>query len=101
MFSSEIIHRNKAICHNRFHFQTVCINNLQTAFITFINVLFCLSFRIEWDAYDYHSGISHLKWRLYSNYSGTDIIHGEIDLPGQGKTQVLIPIFYIRIPDLK
>ncbi|XP_076086914.1 uncharacterized protein LOC143057491 [Mytilus galloprovincialis] len=44
---------------------------------------------IEWDVYDYHSGISHLKWRLYSNYSGTVIIHGEIDLPGQGKTQTI------------
>ncbi|XP_076086955.1 uncharacterized protein LOC143057529 [Mytilus galloprovincialis] len=42
---------------------------------------------IEWDAYDYHSGISQLKWRLYSNYSGINIIHGEIDLPGQGETQ--------------
>ncbi|OPL33283.1 hypothetical protein AM593_05274, partial [Mytilus galloprovincialis] len=44
---------------------------------------------IEWDAYDYHSGISHLNWRLYDNFTGSDIIHGNIDLPGQGETQTL------------
>ncbi|XP_052083679.1 uncharacterized protein LOC127721009 [Mytilus californianus] len=44
---------------------------------------------IEWDAFDYHSGISHLNWKLYDNFTGSDIIHGEIDLPGQGKTESL------------
>lgn len=49
--------------------------------------------RIEWDAYDYHSGISHLNWRLYDNFTGSDLVHGEIDLPGQGETKVMRKIY--------
>jgi hypothetical protein len=33
-------------------------------------------FRIEWDAFDYHSGIDSLEWRLFDSYTKTDIIHG-------------------------
>lgn len=44
--------------------------------------------RIEWLAYDYHSGIDSIYWRLYDNVTGDEIIHGHEDLFAQGSTQV-------------
>ncbi|XP_078334035.1 uncharacterized protein LOC111124258 [Crassostrea virginica] len=39
---------------------------------------------IEWIAYDYHSGLNNIAWRLFDNFTGTDIIHGYEDIPAQG-----------------
>jgi len=47
-------------------------------------------FRIEWDAFDYHSGIDNLEWRLFDNYTKTDIIHGHEVMHSQGDSSVNI-----------
>nr|XP_034314147.1 uncharacterized protein LOC105348718 isoform X1 [Crassostrea gigas] len=39
---------------------------------------------IEWIAYDYHSGLDSINWRLFDNFTGVDIIHGHEDIPAQG-----------------
>ncbi|XP_063399976.1 uncharacterized protein LOC134684607 [Mytilus trossulus] len=38
---------------------------------------------IEWIAYDYHSGVDSLYWRIFDNYTGTDILHGHENLGTQ------------------
>jgi hypothetical protein len=43
---------------------------------------------VEWIAYDFHSGIDSIAWRLFDNYTGTDILHGYEDIPAQGMTNV-------------
>ena len=47
-------------------------------------------FRIEWDAFDYHSGIDSLEWRLFDSYTKTDIIHGHEVMHSQGDSSVNI-----------
>ena len=47
-------------------------------------------FRIEWDAFDYHSGIDSLEWRLFDNYTKTDIIQGHEVMHSQGDSSVNI-----------
>ncbi|CAG2200973.1 unnamed protein product [Mytilus edulis] len=42
---------------------------------------------VEWNAFDYHSGIDNLEWRLYDNYTKTDIIHGHANLHSQGNSE--------------
>lgn len=44
--------------------------------------------RIEWIAYDYHSGLDSINWRLFDNFTGVDIIHGHEDIPAQGMANV-------------
>ncbi|XP_078321865.1 uncharacterized protein LOC111103999 isoform X3 [Crassostrea virginica] len=44
---------------------------------------------IEWMAYDYHSGIDSIHWRLYDNFTGENILHGHEDLFAQGSSQNL------------
>ena len=44
-------------------------------------------YRIEWEAYDDHSGLDTVYWKLYDSY-GTFVEHGHEDLPAQGKTDV-------------
>ena len=39
-------------------------------------------------AYDYHSGIDSIHWRLYDNFTGENILHGHEDLFAQGSSQV-------------
>lgn len=39
-------------------------------------------------AYDFHSGIDSIYWRLYDNVTGDEIIHGHEDLFAQGSTEV-------------
>ena len=36
--------------------------------------------RIEWDAYDYHSGIESLYWKLFDNFTENILEHGHEDL---------------------
>lgn len=45
-------------------------------------------FSIEWVAYDLHSGLHSIFWKLYDNCTGEDIIHGYDDIPAQGHTLV-------------
>lgn len=52
----------------------------------FINLI--ILFSIEWVAYDLHSGLHSIFWKLYDNYTGEDIIHGYDDIPAQGHTRV-------------
>eukprot|EP00105_Crassostrea_gigas_P043175 XP_019927323.1 PREDICTED: uncharacterized protein LOC105339220 [Crassostrea gigas] len=42
---------------------------------------------IEWLAYDYHSGIDSIYWRLYDNFTGESILHGHEDLLAQGNSE--------------
>ena len=46
--------------------------------------------RIEWDAFDYHSGISNLQWRLFDNH--TNILHDYDVMHSQGESSVNIPL---------
>jgi hypothetical protein len=45
-------------------------------------------YSIEWDTYDYHSGIESIHWRLYDNFTGSEILHGQSHLHSQGKAEV-------------
>lgn len=45
-------------------------------------------YSIEWVAYDLHSGLHSIFWKLYDNFTGEDIIHGHDDIPAQGHTRV-------------
>ncbi|CAG2197001.1 unnamed protein product [Mytilus edulis] len=38
----------------------------------------------EWDTFDYHSGIYSVHWKLFDNYTGSDIIQGSSHLQAQG-----------------
>jgi len=56
-------------------------------------------FRIEWDAYDYHSGIDSLYWKLYDSVtvqeSGCEELgtsNGCEDLVAQGNTSVSLSL---------
>lgn len=53
--------------------------------------------RIEWVAYDLHSGLKSIYWKLLDNYTGEDIIHGHEDIPSQGGAKVckIFISFYI------
>ncbi|KAL3843250.1 hypothetical protein ACJMK2_021192 [Sinanodonta woodiana] len=42
---------------------------------------------IEWLAYDFHSGIDYVRWRLYDNYTGNTIVHGLDHLSPQGEAE--------------
>jgi extradiol dioxygenase family protein len=46
------------------------------------------SFSIEWLAYDDHSGLDSVYWKLYDKYSGTVVLHGHEDIIAQGETSV-------------
>ncbi|XP_078322971.1 uncharacterized protein LOC111122905 [Crassostrea virginica] len=39
---------------------------------------------IEWIAYDLHSGLRSIYWKLYDNFTGEEIVHGHEDIPSQG-----------------
>ncbi|XP_061181031.1 uncharacterized protein LOC133189645 [Saccostrea echinata] len=39
---------------------------------------------IEWIAYDHHSGLNNIAWRLFDNFTGLDVLHGHEDIPAQG-----------------
>ncbi|XP_071082542.1 uncharacterized protein [Haliotis cracherodii] len=43
----------------------------------------------EWLAFDDHSGLETVSWRLYDNITGSDIDHREEHLSAQGDTQTL------------
>ncbi|XP_071082513.1 uncharacterized protein [Haliotis cracherodii] len=43
----------------------------------------------EWLAFDDHSGLETVSWRLYDNITGSHIYHGEEHLSAQGDTQTM------------
>ena len=43
--------------------------------------------RIEWEAYDDHSGLDSVYWKIYDNY-GNYIEHGHEDIVAQGHAAV-------------
>ena len=49
---------------------------------------FFLHFRIEWEAFDIHSGIDSIYWKLYDSYGGTEVLHGHEDIIAQGQAAV-------------
>ncbi|XP_025086754.1 uncharacterized protein LOC112559633 [Pomacea canaliculata] len=44
---------------------------------------------IEWVAYDDHSGLYSVQWRLVDNYNGQNIVHGVENVSPQGETTTL------------
>lgn len=50
---------------------------------------FYLKSRIEWLAYDFHSGLQSISWKLYDNFTGDDILHGHENIPAQGDAKVI------------
>ena len=51
--------------------------------------------RIEWEAYDDHSGLDSVYWKIYDNY-GNYIEHGHEDIVAQGQAAVsFIHIYHI------
>ena len=56
-----------------------------------------LLYRIEWEAYDDHSGLDSVYWKIYDNY-GNYIEHGHEDIVAQGHAAVSFiykPYIYI------
>ena len=51
-------------------------------------------FRIEWVAYDDHSGLKAVSWRLYDNYTGVDVLHGVEHTPVQNGQRVIHTLIY-------
>jgi len=52
---------------------------------------------LEWEAYDTHSGLLEVSWRLFDNFTQTDIVHGKSYERPQGQTQVITVDIYQRI----
>ncbi|ESO88616.1 hypothetical protein LOTGIDRAFT_234474 [Lottia gigantea] len=44
---------------------------------------------IEWIAYDLHSGLETVEWKLHDNFTGDVILHGSQHIPVQGEAQNL------------
>ena len=45
---------------------------------------------IEWEAYDLHSGIKEVYWKIFDNFTNTDVVHGHQNIGHQGKYDVSI-----------
>ena len=56
-------------------------------FIVHIDILSLIN-RIEWDAYDYDSGMDEIEWRLFDNFTSKIILHGKAEMHAQGLAQV-------------
>lgn len=61
-----------------------------TIFFIEFSIFYCFFFRFEWDTFDYHSGIYSVHWKLFDNYTGSDMIHGISHLQAQGDASVII-----------
>lgn len=46
-----------------------------------------LTYSIEWEAFDYDSGLDQVEWRLYNNYTGLEE-HGKAATRAQGNSKV-------------
>ncbi|WAR04422.1 hypothetical protein MAR_019791, partial [Mya arenaria] len=40
------------------------------------NVTRLADMTIEWDVFDVHSGLYEISWRLFDNFSNTDVVYG-------------------------
>jgi hypothetical protein len=47
-------------------------------------------YRFEWEVYDEHSGLYELEWRIFDNFTNTDIQHGHSFESLQGGEAVCI-----------
>jgi len=47
-----------------------------------------MHFRIEWIVYDVHSGLKEISWRIFDNFTGHDVIHGQAHDSLQGEASV-------------
>ena len=68
-----------------------------TVFYLLFYLFIFLLISIEWIAYDLHSGLHSLFWKLFDNFTGENIIHGHEDIPAQGHTKVCECIFRFSI----
>ena len=68
------------------------VSTIKTGFTVlhyvFSKKLFVIFHRFEWDAFDYHSGIHSVQWKLFDNYTGSDEIHGQSHIHTQGNVDV-------------
>jgi hypothetical protein len=46
--------------------------------------------RIEWETFDYHSGIHEVSWKIFDNFTNDVVVHGNSHEPPQGETKVTI-----------
>ncbi|KAL3841826.1 hypothetical protein ACJMK2_019925 [Sinanodonta woodiana] len=53
------------------------------------NVLELNQMTMEWELFDVHSGIHNVSWRLFDNFTNTDLVHGEEAVPPQGEALTL------------
>ncbi|XP_071123148.1 uncharacterized protein [Mytilus edulis] len=44
---------------------------------------------IEWEAFDLHSGLDSVNWKLYDNYGGAVVLHGHEHIIAQGNSENL------------
>ncbi|KAK3581570.1 hypothetical protein CHS0354_031918 [Potamilus streckersoni] len=45
--------------------------------------------QIEWELFDFHSGIHNVSWRLFDNFTKKDFLHGREAVPPQGEAETL------------
>ena len=57
---------------------------------TLCSTIICseMFYRIEWEAFDYHSGLDSVSWKLYDSYGGSDVVYGKEDIVAQGNSTV-------------
>ncbi|XP_053401015.1 uncharacterized protein LOC128557569 [Mercenaria mercenaria] len=53
------------------------------------SVLELTELTIEWDAFDYHSGIHEVSWKIFDNFTKNVLVHGQSYEPPQGETETL------------
>ncbi|XP_053398947.1 uncharacterized protein LOC128556937 [Mercenaria mercenaria] len=44
---------------------------------------------IEWEAFDYHSGIQEVSWKIFDNFTKNVVVHGQSHETPQGETETL------------
>ncbi|XP_060577218.1 uncharacterized protein LOC132734491 [Ruditapes philippinarum] len=44
---------------------------------------------IEWETFDYHSGIHEVSWKIFDNFTKNVVVHGNSNEPPQGETKDL------------
>ncbi|XP_053400999.1 uncharacterized protein LOC128557566 [Mercenaria mercenaria] len=53
------------------------------------SVLELTELTIEWEAFDYHSGIHEVSWKIFDNFTKNIVVHGQSHEPPQGETKTL------------
>ncbi|XP_060572684.1 uncharacterized protein LOC132730723, partial [Ruditapes philippinarum] len=44
---------------------------------------------IEWEVFDFHSGIHEISWKIFDNFTKTEVVHGHSYEPPQGETETI------------